>query len=273
MKKLLLTGASGFIGKNLIKYLDNYKVIAIVNKNKIEEKTNLYQIKLDLNNFLLLENLIKEEKPEILIHLAWITDNKTYLNSQGNLKWLSISKKLIDLFIKNNGKKLLVAGSCAEDYFKETLYSKTKANLKDYCFSKNIDITWLKIFFPFGPGDKKEKLIPSIINSGLKNKDFYLKEPENIIDYIYIDDLVFIIYKVLKENKLGTVEIGTGKGYKLIDIANKIYNLIGSNAKINYNKRHKDRKIIVSKPVYYIENNIDDKLENTIKYHICYNNY
>jgi nucleoside-diphosphate-sugar epimerase len=271
MKKILLTGASGFIGKNLIKHLiGNYQVIAIINNNYIERKENLNIIKIDLNDYLFLEKLIRKEKPEILVHLAWITDNKIYLNSEENIKWLSISKILVDLFVNNNGKHIIVSSSCAEDYLKNTLYAKSKTDLREYCFSnyKSIDISWLKIFFTYGPGDKKEKLIPSIIESAVNNKDFFLNNPENIIDYIYIDDLTRMIFKVIDEKKTGTIEIGTGKGYKLIDIANKIYNATISKGKLIYNKNYIEKKIIISKPIYNSNFTMEEGLIKTISYYI-----
>lgn len=270
MKKILLTGASGFIGRNLIKYLDNYEITAIVNNNFITKKENLKIIKLDLNDYLSIKNLMEIKKPEILIHLAWITDNKTYLKSEENIKWLDISKNLVDLFVNNDGKHLIISGSCAEDYLNNTLYAKSKSELREYCFSnyKNIDISWLKIFFPYGGDEKKEKLIPSIIKSAIKNKDFFVNNPENIIDYIHIEDLNEVIYKIVKEKNTGIIEIGTGKGYKLIDIANEIYNIIASKGKVIYNNHFNEKKVIISNPIYPIKPDIKDRLIQTITYHI-----
>ena len=94
MKKILITGSTGFIGKSLINFFlsKKYKVFALTRKNLKNSKINY--IKSNLFNHLQIEQIIKKIEPNYLIHLAWEANPKKFLNSKDNFKWLHSSLNL-----------------------------------------------------------------------------------------------------------------------------------------------------------------------------------
>ena len=180
---VLITGSSGFIGSNLLKKFknNNHNVLALYNKQKPRYKLNknIKFLKFDLekmNSFL----TIRKFKPEVVIHLAWKgIPNFSYKNSNLNLK---ISTRfLIEISKIKSCKRFIVAGSSFEKNIthdnKNFVWAKVqlKKNIEKIFNKKKIDFGWFRIFYVFGNGQRKESLIPYIINSFKNKKSLPLK--------------------------------------------------------------------------------------------------
>ena len=114
--KTLITGATGQVGTRLAKSLSvsGYEVIAIGTR-KISRNTKEFDsyIRFDL----LTEDvdlLIKQTRPDLLVHLAWETQPNTFWSSPKNILWLDSSRILVESFNRWGGQKIVVAGTCAE---------------------------------------------------------------------------------------------------------------------------------------------------------------
>lgn len=103
-KKILITGATGFIGKNLIKIIPEDYEIYCISRKKIQHKRIKY-LKINIFNKEKIKFLINKIKPNYLIHLAWEAQPGKYLYKKSNLKWLDASKNLFLNFSKNKNKK------------------------------------------------------------------------------------------------------------------------------------------------------------------------
>ena len=114
MKKILITGSTGFIGSSLMKLflLKKYDVFALTRKNIKSSK--IKYIKADIFDHKKINNMLKKIKPDYLIHLAWEANPKKYQNSNNNFKWLHSSLNLYQNFCKYGGSRALLTGSCAE---------------------------------------------------------------------------------------------------------------------------------------------------------------
>jgi len=121
MKKILITGSTGFIGSTLIKFFlyKNYEVFALTRK---KNKSSLIKyIKADIFDHKRINKVFKKIKPNYLIHLAWEASPNKYQNSKANYKWLHSSLNLYLNFCKYGGSKALITGSCAEYDFNNYL--------------------------------------------------------------------------------------------------------------------------------------------------------
>jgi len=242
MIKILITGPNGFIGKNLVDEFISCSTfeIAILLRphNHFTLDPKIKVIKGDLNNINSLKDQILTFDPDICIHLSWegLPDFNSYY-SQLNL---NNSINLIRfLSLNTNIKKLIISGSCFEygktqgacsetDETKNlTYFSWAKNSLYEYskfvCQKKRIDLIWTRIFFTYGPGQRSDALIPTIISSLNKKQFPAIKKPSNKLDFIYVSDVVDM-YKIAckKKIKSGIYNLGSGQTESIINV----YNLI-----------------------------------------------
>lgn len=233
---IVLTGSSGFIGHRLLEKLARNKRNNILNlvrsKPKKIRKKNITYLKCDLKNLELKKSEIIKFKPEILIHLAWDKIPKfTKKNSEQNLK---TSCQLIDFIGKNtNINNVIISGSCFELYPPNKSYKYfIEAKKKIFNFIKlkskfyNFNFQWLRIFYVFGPNQRKNALIPYLIDTIDTDNKLNIKTINFRHDYIYIDDLCNCIIKCLNKNIGSNIfEVGSGKTVNIKNILKIIENV------------------------------------------------
>lgn len=291
--KILITGANGFLGKNLLKKLDNdsFKVLLVVKSIKYYQKNilviedNIGQLK--KKNL----NVIKKFKPEIIINLAW-TGIPNYSFRNSIINFFNHFKFISTLCELKSVKKIIMTGSCWE-------YSPNSGNCKEtdrviprneFTWSKisllnelrritklnKINFIWLRIFFMYGKFQKKKSLIPYIIKSLKNNKKPKIENPSNKNDFIHVDDVCDIIISFINKNKVsGIFNVGSGKLNSVIEIYNKIlkklkliknkkYQIIKKKEK-RYRYNRADIKKIVNHTKYRQKINIDDGINRLLE--------
>lgn len=278
-KRILITGASGLIGKESISYLDRdkYDIWAISSKDKKDDKINW--IKCDLFDLEKLKEVFDDIKPEYLLHFAWITGGD-YLTNEKNLLYKNSSEKMLAFFKENGGKRAIYAGTCFEydlrgEILKESsplksnnLYEKTKNDLRDFCinYSKtnNLSFGWGRIFYVFGHNEKPSRLTASIIENLKNNNEFNLSAPNNFLDYMYTKDIARAFISFLESDYSGCCNICTGKGILLKDYALAIQNLMGKEGLIKFD---------INKPAFLNVVGDNTILKNIIKFKPEYDVY
>ena len=234
--RVLITDATGFIGLPLSEKLSSmgFEVLALCRTLPKKNFNSISWLKADLSSPSTFKAEILSFHPDVLIHLAWqdIPDfsfQKSLFNLNKSLDFLSF---ITDI---DSCKKILISGSCWEygirngecrdtdesiskDYFtlaKNSLRLWTEMISKD----KSIDFAWFRLFYVYGPGQKQNSLIPSILKN-LKNGQLPdIRSPYNSNDYIYIDDVIDA-FLVATNNKLesGIYNLGTGKSSTAIEV-------------------------------------------------------
>ncbi len=243
MKKVLITGASGFIGRQVTHEMikRGYTVYAPSIAPVLPAQEGLVQQELDFFNEAALEKYLKENQFENLIHLAWYVGPKSHM-SPANADWLNLSLNLIKLFAQYGGKKFLGAGSVSEYDFScgllreditpltnPSLYGKCKTALysvgAELCRQAGIDFKWARIFNLYGPYERAVRLMPSVICSMLKGEDVRVSPCTKFLDYLHVEDTARGIAALFDSQVQGAVNISSGQPVQLRAIVEEIARL------------------------------------------------
>ena len=236
-KKILITGATGFIGKNLLPSFssDHYEV-RLLTRNPSNLPSDVRDLSLtgDLSDTGSYIRDIADFNPDICIYLAW----EGIPDFSFDMCWKNLGNSIEffqTLFKHTDCSKIIVSGSCFE-YNKESGVCKesdhcaadsdfawAKHSLYSFlnyeCLKDQKELIWFRIFFVYGPGQREKSLVPFIINSFELNEKVLLKSPFNSQDFIYIQDVVDAIKNsVDKEIESGIYNLGTGLGVNVYSI-------------------------------------------------------
>ena len=217
IKNILISGAGGFVGSNLVNFLKKKKLnIYYMSQRKIKNYYNVVWLKKRLNsNFSEMKNKI-----DLVIHCAASGVHKKQSKKKIFNTNLYQSLNFVKNFYKLNCNKFIILGTASEyGSFKRCGVSakKTKLNPVDSYglskknffidlkkFSKNkkdLQILYLRLFHVYGVNEPQKRLYPSII-SACKNKFFFkLFNGEQIRDFIHVDQVSAKIFKSLKKFK------------------------------------------------------------------------
>jgi nucleoside-diphosphate-sugar epimerase len=251
---VLITGGSGFIGKRLINYLSNknYKIMLIGRNLKFNQTDNVIRKKFDLNNFSLKDQEIIDFNPDIFVHLAWEgipdyseeTSRKNYDNTMKIVNFLLSStncSKIISTGSCWEYNDCNIIGECSEEIITDpkkpfSFYkSKIYKEVSSIANQKNVLFNWLRLFYVYGPDQKKGSIIPLIINSIKNKEEIKINYPANINDYIHVDDVAWILHQFIKKNILsGIYNVGSGKGVEVKTILKLVNELINETENQNY---------------------------------------
>jgi len=249
--KFLVTGATGFIGKSLLRLLiqQGHSVLAISRTKNVEfqqDKIIWIQSSLQLDEGSM--NSIREFEPEVLIHLAWekIPDF-SYETSVENLNHqLAFFRNIFKI---NSLEKIIVTGSCweynkkigfcveTENVVSSNYFTWAKNSLRDFlqfeCLQNNITFIWTRVFYVYGPDQRKESLLPTVIQNIQSKTVPTIRTPSNSNDFIYIDDVIEgLLHFARQKIHSGIYNLGWGKSISIIDIIATIESIMHHSNKI-----------------------------------------
>ncbi len=242
MKKVILTGANGFVGRHALPCLleRGYEVHAVSSSpTQTGDDKRLIWHCCDLLASGNIEQLCHEVQADALLHLAWVTDPASYWNSTDNFHWLRTSIQLFESFVQHGGSRIVCSGSCAEYDWSvgdcvenespcqaTSPYASCKlalsSILQSFTRAHAISSAWGRLFFLFGAHEQPQRLVPYIINQLLKGEPVVCRNGELMRDYMYVNDVADALVSLLDSDTQGVVNIASGQAIKIRDIATSL---------------------------------------------------
>ena len=243
VKRILLTGSSGFIGKNILLQASkrNFDFVCVVRKRENFEKFVTDYSLSNISNVLELD-LLKADSAEKLsafinpgvsiIHTAWEATPGKYLNSSKNYDWSLASMRLAEKALVNKAKSFVGIGTCAEYALKTepinvydkleptNLYALSKAltanNLEKLFNSSSTRFVWARLFYLYGQFEVEGRLFADVKKAVSSKLPIDLTSGKQIKDYINVKTAANQIIRLASDDFfVGPSNVCTGKGVSI----------------------------------------------------------
>lgn len=230
MKRVLVTGPSGFIGAHCLRRLalEDCEIHAVNQAGSGEPAAKIAWHSADLRDIGQVSPLIAKIRPTHVLHGAWIATPGLYSHSPENITWLQSTIALAGAFGAHGGARFFGIGSsaeydpgdgpCCEDETPirpTSIYGKCKAAawlaVQAAAQQHGFSAAWGRLFLPYGPGDPPQRLIPSVLGALRAGKPVPTTHGRQQRDFIYAPDAADLLVRLLLSQEDGVFNVGTGR--------------------------------------------------------------
>lgn len=253
MKKIIVTGAAGFVGSALIRCLlsESYNVLAIDVSDDPSSRLPLGNpllkyVKCDLNNQELLSTSLKNFNGDTLFHFAWLGSAGPLRESPATqIANATLTLSLMTLANELGCKRFVCAGSIMEYETISAIYTQNTKPQKSYIYgigkqlahglckttanSIGTDLIWAYITNAFGVGENSPRLINSTIKKIINHESLEFTSGTQNYDFLYIDDVARAFLLLGEKGKANNgYVIGSGKAGPLRGFLERIVSVCGN---------------------------------------------
>ena len=234
--KTLITGASGFIGRALLRQ-NLTGDLHVTSRVYTSLPAGIIGHFGDLGDQEFVKRLA-EQKFEQVIHLAW--EGLPNLSEENNLRNLKTSKQFLEILASSGVEDFQIAGSCLEYGDKtgqvdegvigENLsdFAATKIKLLEFVAGLGVAYKWHRIFYSYGPFQHDNSLLSSAFLSAKNGISLKLSNPNISRDFIYVDDVAKAMSQLIETPGVsGIFNIGSGKGTLVKDLVDALNSKMG----------------------------------------------
>jgi nucleoside-diphosphate-sugar epimerase len=252
MSRVLLTGATGFLGCQVLEHLleRGYEVHAASSRSAPTQgpAAPAHWHAADLLDPQAAEQLVGLARPTHLVHCAWYARPGAVWNSLENVRWVEASLRLLRAFGVAGGQRAVFVGSCAEYDWRYGLCSESRtptAPASLYGASKDglrrvvdvaagqldVSLAWARPFFLYGPHEHPDRLVPAIVRPLLRGEAAACSEGSQLRDYLHVVDAAAALVAILE---CGPINVGSGMPVRVRDIVATLGDAVGRPDLVRY---------------------------------------
>jgi nucleoside-diphosphate-sugar epimerase len=246
VSRVLVTGATGFIGRHALPLLvaagDEVHAVARVARSAGHD---VAWHSADLLSPGAAEAVIAKAAPARLLHLAWYAEHGKFWTAPENVRWVEASLALLRAFAAGGGRRAVLAGTCAEyDWqlgdgtFAEdaalgpsTLYGAAKDGLHEvaeaFATQAGFELAWARVFFLYGADEAPGRLFGSIAGALLAGEAARTTDGTQVRDFLHVDDVAAAFAALVRSDVVGAVNVGSGEGVAVRDAIAEIARAAG----------------------------------------------
>jgi UDP-glucose 4-epimerase len=246
-QKVLVTGASGFIGPYLCSTLLDLgcEVHALSRSKPKISDTRLQWQSVDLTDSVATRAAVASVRAELVFHLC------SYAQGERELAYvlptfrgeLMTTINVLASVTEVGCRRLITAGSLEESNLGEVAsspYAAAKAASRNYAMMFHrlygLPIVMTRIFMTYGPGQSIKKLIPHSIACMLRGDPLKIASPDRKIDWIYVEDVArgLVAAAAAPDLEGKSVDLGSGQLVEIRDVVRRIRRLISPDAVVEF---------------------------------------
>lgn len=245
MTRALVTGASGFIGRQVATVLaqKGIEVHGCARTPSAPHGVTMHVC--DLLDHAAAEALLGKLRVDILVHCAWVTTHGAYWQSPKNLDWLAASVTLLRLAKDAGMRRFVGVGTCAEydpaagdprheqrsPIAPSTLYGTAKDSLRRiaerYAAVQGIECAWARIFMLYGEGEHPDRLVASLARALVSGRPARMASGGIVRDFLDVRDAGAAIAALAASRLQGPVNIGSGEAIALRALGEQLAAIAG----------------------------------------------
>ncbi len=254
MRRVLVTGASGFIGRHCLKpLLDRGFEVHGASRGcrPPEVPPHVEWHSIDLLEAGTAPSLLNDLKPTHLLHLAWYAIPGKYWTAPENLDWVRAGIELVRAFAESGGKRIVIAGSCAEYDWSHgiiceestplkpsTLYGTCKNALREvvekFAFVSGLSWAWGRIFHLYGPHEHAARLVPSVALALLRGERARCTAGTQLRDFMHVGDVAGALAILADSDFDGAANVGSGKPVSVKEIISAIARTLDAADRVDF---------------------------------------
>jgi nucleoside-diphosphate-sugar epimerase len=236
----MLTGATGFVGRNALTALAGagHEVHAVARRRGPSFPGVSWHEADLLDDAEIVAGVLAEVRPQALVHLAWYAEHSRFWTSIENVRWVEGSLELLRAFSAAGGTRAVLAGSCAEyewsrELFREdapqrpaTLYGACKQGLHTiataFADQVGLSLAWGRLFFLYGPHEAPARFVPALVRALLAGERAPMTAGTQRRDFMHVADAGAAFAALADSPLTGAINIASGEGIELRALASQI---------------------------------------------------